>query len=132
MYINSMYSYLPFFIFFISIFIICFLMLLCGLVLGDRSYSRYKNTVFESGIVPFGDTNIRFSIKFYLVAIFFVIFDTESVFLYIWVSTINETQWIGLFEIFIFIFELLVGLIYLISLGGLDWKNVMKKKLLKI
>ncbi|MBZ2279957.1 NADH-quinone oxidoreductase subunit A, partial [Buchnera aphidicola] len=72
-------------------------------------------TPFESGIVSVGDTYLNFSVKFYLIAIFFVIFDVESLYLYAWSISIRELGWIGFIEATIFIGSLLVGLLYLVK-----------------
>ncbi|WP_367675971.1 NADH-quinone oxidoreductase subunit A [Buchnera aphidicola] len=107
--------------FIIFSFSICSIMLLGGYLLGSRSVSRNKHTPFESGVIPFGDTNLRFSIKFYLVAVFFVIFDVEVLYLYAWVINIKNIGWIGFGEVLIFIFMLLLSLMYLIVNQALNW-----------
>lgn len=98
-------------------------MLLCGHFLGGRSYSRFKNIPFESGIVSIGNARMRFSVKFYLIAMIFVIFDVEGIYLYIWSISIRESGWLGFSEIFIFIFVLLTSLIYLIRTKSFDWNH---------
>ncbi|CAL4319888.1 NADH-quinone oxidoreductase subunit A [Buchnera aphidicola] len=105
---------LSFFAFIIFSFGFCLFMLLFSWILGGKSESRYKNTIFESGIAPLGNTKLYFSVKFYLVAIFFVIFDMEALYLYAWSSSIRETGWVGFFEVFMFIISILLGLYYLI------------------
>ncbi|CAL4319889.1 NADH-quinone oxidoreductase subunit A [Buchnera aphidicola (Eriosoma grossulariae)] len=120
---NCIFLYLPFIAFIISAFLICIFMLFCGWFLGGIANSRYKHTPFESGIVGLGNTHIRVSIKFYLIAMCFLIFDVETVYLYAWITTINDTKWIGFFEILIFIIELLIGLIYLVRLGCFNWNT---------
>jgi NADH-quinone oxidoreductase subunit A len=97
------------------------LMLLLAWVLGGRNTGRAKYEPFESGVVSVGGGHLRFSAKFYLVAMFFVIFDLESVFLYAWAVALREAGWAGFVEAAIFILVLLVGLIYVWRLGGLDW-----------
>lgn len=94
--------------------------------LGQRR--RNKSTVepFESGVVSVGDAHLRFSAPFFLVAIFFVIFDLEAVFLFIWVISFYESGIAGFIEASIFIFILLAGLAYLWKLGALDWGNTAK------
>jgi NADH-quinone oxidoreductase subunit A len=96
-------------------------MLIGGRFLGGRSHARYKNTPFESGIQAVGNTYIRLSAKFYLIAMFFVIFDVESLFLYAWSVSVRETGWAGLLEATSFILVLLVGLLYLIRIRALEW-----------
>lgn len=90
-------------------------------VLGSRNHGRAKNDPFESGVVGVGGGHLRFSAKFYLVAMFFVIFDLEAVFLYAWAVSIRESGWAGYIEACIFIAVLLIGLVYIWRLGGLDW-----------
>ncbi len=97
------------------------LMLLLAWVLGGRNTGRAKYDPFESGVVSVGSGRLRISAKFYLVAMFFVIFDLESVFLYAWAVALRDSGWAGFVEAAIFIVVLLVGLVYVWRLGGLDW-----------
>lgn len=90
-------------------------------LLGSRNSGRAKNEAFESGVVGVGGGHLRFSAKFYLVAMFFVLFDLEAVFLYAWAVSIRESGWAGYIEACVFIAVLLIGLIYVWRLGGLDW-----------
>lgn len=76
---------------------------------------------YESGIQPTGSTHIRLPIQYYLVAMFFVIFDLEAVFLYAWAVAVKETGWLGFIEVVIFVTILLAALAYLWSIGALDW-----------
>jgi NADH-quinone oxidoreductase subunit A len=97
------------------------LMLVVSYVLGGRDWGRAKNDPFESGVVSVGSARLRFPAKFYLVAMFFVIFDVEALFLYAWSVSVRESGWPGFIEVTIFVVVLLVGLIYLWRLGALDW-----------
>lgn len=90
-------------------------------LLGSRNSGRAKNEAFESGVVGVGGGHLRFSAKFYLVAMFFVLFDLEAVFLYAWAVSIRESGWAGYIEACVFIAVLLIGLVYVWRLGGLDW-----------
>ncbi|AEO07966.1 NADH dehydrogenase I chain A [Buchnera aphidicola str. Ua (Uroleucon ambrosiae)] len=112
---------LSFFIFIIASLGLCCFMLILSWFLGGRSSSRNKNTPFESGIVAAVNTNINFSVKFYLIAMFFVIFDVESLYLYAWSVSIHESGWIGFFESFAFALSLLLALFYLIRIKALNW-----------
>lgn len=107
-------QYLGILVYLITTVIICSFMLLCGYLLGGRSYARAKNIPFESGIIAVGNARTPFSIKFYLIAIAFVIFDVEGVYLYIWSISVREAGWLGFIEVLIFIFVLLISLIYLL------------------
>lgn len=106
---------------------LCSLILIISYFLGGKSYGRNKNTAFESGIISTGNAHIKFSTKFYLIAIFFVIFDVESIYLYIWSICIRESGWIGFIEATIFVFMLLIGLAYIINLNILNWSKKQLK-----
>ena len=84
--------------------------------------SELKNSVYESGISnPVGDTNVRFSVKFYLVAISFLLFDVEIVFMFPWAINVAELGYYGLFKMFIFMSLLFAGLIYIYKKKALLW-----------
>ncbi|MGL5811979.1 NADH-quinone oxidoreductase subunit A [Aeromonas sp.] len=100
---------------------ICLTMIGLAALLGGRAYGRAKNKPFESGVDSVGNARLRFSAKFYLVAMFFVIFDVEALYLFAWSVSVRETGWVGFIEAAIFITLLLVGLIYLWRIGALDW-----------
>ncbi len=82
---------------------------------------------YESGMVPTGSARLRFDILFYLNAIFFVVFDLETMFIVAWAISFRESGWAGYIEIFIFVVVLLVSLIYLWRLGALDWRTWREK-----
>ncbi|WP_050491695.1 NADH-quinone oxidoreductase subunit A [Aeromonas dhakensis] len=100
---------------------ICLIMIGLAALLGGRAYGRAKNKPFESGVDSVGNARLRFSAKFYLVAMFFVIFDVEALYLFAWSVSVRESGWVGFIEATIFISLLLVGLIYLWRIGALDW-----------
>ena len=110
---------------------LCLLMLGLSWVLGGRDWGRAKHEPFESGVVGAGDAQLRLSAKFYLVAMFFVIFDVEAVFLYAWAISLKQAGWAGFVEAFIFIFILAASLVYLWRIGALEWAPESRKKLLK-
>ncbi|MBN3045381.1 NADH-quinone oxidoreductase subunit A [Pectobacterium brasiliense] len=107
---------------------LCVFMLTGGFLLGGRAKGRAKNVPYESGIDSVGSARLRLSAKFYLVAMFFVIFDVEALYLYAWAVSIKESGWIGFIEATIFILVLLAGLIYLVRVGALDWTPVRSKR----
>lgn len=110
---------------------ICLIMIGLAALLGGRAYGRAKNKPFESGVDSVGNARLRFSAKFYLVAMFFVIFDVEALYLFTWSVSVRESGWVGFIEATIFISLLLVGLIYLWRIGALDWapkKRVLTDK----
>ncbi|CAL4319327.1 NADH-quinone oxidoreductase subunit A [Buchnera aphidicola] len=104
-------------------FIICFCCIVSffSYILGGRSYSDIQDVPFESGAPATGDANLRFSIKFYLIAMFFVIFDIESMYLYLWSVCVKEVGWFGFVEISLFIFMILLSLLYLFRIQALSW-----------
>lgn len=93
----------------------------------QRKRGRELAEPFESGIVPLGDTRIRLAVHFYPVAIFFVIFDLEAIFIFAWAVSFRETGWLGYTEMLIFIGVLLAALVYLWRVGALDWRTARQK-----
>src|SRR5574344_1361517 len=115
-------------VFLLGVLGLCAFMLLVSSVLGSRARGRSKNEPFESGIVSTGDTRLRLSAKFYLVAMLFVIFDVEALFLFAWAVSIRESGWAGFIEATVFIAILLAGLVYLWRIGALDWAPEARRK----
>ncbi|MBQ0956299.1 NADH-quinone oxidoreductase subunit A [Serratia symbiotica] len=115
-------------VFFVVAIGLCSLMLLGAFFLGGRAQARAKHTPFESGIDAVGTAHMRLSAKFYLVAMFFVIFDVEALYLYAWSASIRESGWVGFIEAAIFILVLLAGLVYLARIGALDWTPARSKR----
>lgn len=113
------------FLFFVAF--ICAFMVGVPVWLGGRYWGRAKNEPFESGVVSAGGARMRLSAKFYLVAMFFVIFDIEALFLYTWAITVREAGWAGFAVVCIFVAELLLGLVYLCRIGALDWAPAQKR-----
>lgn len=100
--------------------LVLFIVLLSAL-LGERSTGGDRDIPFESGVQPVGSARLRMSAKFYLIAVFFVIFDLESVFVYAWSVVAREAGWAGYIEMALFIVILLAALAYLWRLGALEW-----------
>ncbi|MGL4204890.1 MAG: NADH-quinone oxidoreductase subunit A [Aeromonadaceae bacterium] len=107
---------------------LCLVMIGLAALLGGRAFGRAKNKPFESGVDSVGSARLRFSAKFYLVAMFFVIFDVEALYLFAWSVSVRETGWMGFIEAAIFILLLLVGLIYLVRIGALDWTPLRSRR----
>lgn len=89
--------------------------------LGPKRKTLDKLTTFESGVKSIGNARQPFSIKYFLVAILFVLFDIEVIFMYPWAVNFKELGWNGLIEMFIFMGTLLLGFIYVIKKKALDW-----------
>jgi NADH-quinone oxidoreductase subunit A len=95
--------------------------LVLSVLFGRRTKSSVKEEPYESGMQPVGDTRERFSVKFYMVAILFIIFDIEVVFLYPWAVIYKKLALFGLIEMAVFIAILLVGYFYVLRAGALKW-----------
>lgn len=102
-----------------GIFIVVTVMLL-SYFLGPRGFDKARGLPYESGVASFGFLPDRFFVHYFMVAVAFVIFDLESVFLYVWASAIHDVGWSGLIKVGIFIGMLLLGLFYALSLGFLQ------------
>jgi len=111
----------PLAIYFAAVIIIVAVMLSLSYVLGQRHTEPATGAPFESGIVSEGSAQIRLSVKFYLVATFFVVFDLEAVFIVLWAVAGRELGWAGYREVLIFIGVLTATLAYLWRTGALDW-----------
>src|SRR5258708_39955713 len=90
-------------------------------LLGKRVKNRVKDMPYESGIVPTGDARHRFSVKFYLVGMLFILFDIEAIFLYPWAVVYRELKMFAFVEMLIFIVLILCGYFYIWKKGALDW-----------
>ena len=97
------------------------LMLGLSYLLGKRVRNRVKDMPYESGIVPTGDARQRFSVKFYLVGMLFILFDIEAIFLYPWAVVYRQLKMFAFVEMLIFIVLVLCGFFYIWQKGALDW-----------
>jgi NADH-quinone oxidoreductase subunit A len=107
--------------YFVMVLVIVTVVLVLSYVLGQRHHERATGEPYESGMLPTGSARLRFDVKYYLVAMFFVIFDLETVFLFAWAVAFRELGWAGYIEALVFIAVLIVALAYLWKLGALDW-----------
>jgi NADH-quinone oxidoreductase subunit A len=95
---------------------------LAGL-LGPRSLSPIKSESFEGGNAPMGSARQRFAVKFYVVALLFIVFDVEAVFLYPWAVNFQALGWFGYVTMAVFAATLVAGLVYIWKKGALDWES---------
>ena len=121
------------------VFLLLLLILVLSYFLGQRHSDRATGQPYESGILEFGSARLKLSTQFYLIAILFVIFDIEVIFIVLWAVTLNELGWPGYLGICVFIGLLIVVLIYEWSIGALNFgpdgkkilkasrKNILKK-----
>jgi len=117
----------PFVIYAISVFCVAAGMLVISFFLGQRHQDRQTGLPYESGIQSTGSARVRLSIKFYLVAILFVIFDLEMVFVFSWAVVMKSLGWSGYFAILTFLAILIIALIYEWKMGFLDWNRPPEK-----
>lgn len=111
-----------------AVFVIVGVMLGLSYLLSERHEEHATNEPYESGVRGTGSARVRYSAQFYRVAMFFVIFDLEAVFIFAWAVSAREVGWLGYIEISIFITILLAALVYLWRLGALDWGTLARQK----
>jgi NADH-quinone oxidoreductase subunit A len=116
-------------VYFAAVVALVALMLGLSYVLGQRHATRATLEPFESGVMALGNARIRFPVQFYLVAVFFVIFDLEAVFIYAWAVAARQVRWAGYFEMLIFVVILLAALAYLWRVGALEWTPRRSRRL---
>jgi NADH-quinone oxidoreductase subunit A len=97
-------------------------------LIGQHKPNRAKLSPYECGVQPVGDARERFSVKFYMVAMLFILFDVEAVFLYPWAVILRELKMFGFWEMLVYIAILLVGLFYVWKKGVLDWGLTASKR----
>ena len=96
-------------------------MLLAASWLGEKKENPEKSRPYECGVIPTGSARLRYPVPFYLVAIFFLIFDVEGAYIFTWAVAYEDLGWAGWLQMALFIVLLLVGLLYVWNKGGLDW-----------
>lgn len=114
----------PIGLYFILVVILIVGMLGLSALLGERHNERATGAPYESGVVSEGSARVRFPVRFYLIAMFFVVFDLEGVFIFAWAVSAKEVGWAGYWEILIFVGILVAALAYLWRLGALDFGAV--------
>ena len=120
---NYFARYLPLLIHFLLAGVIATAIVLLSWLLGYRKPTRAKMSPYECGMTPVGDARERFSVKFYLVAMLFILFDVEAVFLYPWAVFLRRLKMFGFWEMLVYIGIVLVGFFYVWKKGVLDWNK---------
>ena len=111
----------PILLYFALVLVLVVGMLSLSFVLGQKHRDRATGSPYEAGIVSEGSARVRLSSKFYLVAMLFVVFDLEAVFIFAWALAARELGWAGYIEVVIFITVLVAALAYLWGAGALAW-----------
>ncbi len=95
--------------------------------LGEKTSNSEKFRPYESGVIPTGSARLRYPVPFYLVAIFFLLFDVEGAYIFSWAIAWETLGWAGWLQISFFIVVLILGLVYIWQKGGLEWGPTGKK-----
>ncbi len=103
-------------------------LIVLSIVLGKHVRDRAKDMPYESGMNPIGSARERFSVKYYLVGIVFILFDIEAIFLYPWAVVYRGLSFFGFFEMLIFIVLVLSGFFYIWKKGALDWSKEVPER----
>ncbi|MCD6490343.1 MAG: NADH-quinone oxidoreductase subunit A [Thermodesulfobacterium sp.] len=114
--------YFNFFLFALILLVLGVALIGINLILGLRRYHSEKLIPYECGLDPSGDARIPFRVRFYLIAVIFLVFDVEIIFLYPWAVIFEELGWFGFVEISVFVVMLLIAYIYAWSEGALKWE----------
>ena len=125
---NDLHSYAPLLLHLILAMALSGILLLLSSAVGWRRPSKIKSQPYECGITPTGDAREPFSVKFYLVAMIFILFDVEAIFLYPWAFIFRQLRWFGFVEMLLYIGILLVGYFYLWKKGALDWNSPAERR----
>ena len=115
-------DYVPLLIFLVISFLVVGALVTASFLIGPSKPNQRKLQVYESGIVPTTPARHRLSVRFYLTAMLFIIFDVEAVFFYPWAVLLRQLKWFGLIEMLVFIGILFVALAHIWKKGGLDWE----------
>jgi NADH-quinone oxidoreductase subunit A len=115
-------DYLPILIFLIIAVGFALFTLFASAIIGKRKVTPQKMLPYECGMEPIGEARKPFSVKFYIIAMLFILFDIEAVFLYPWAVIFKDLRFFGLLEMGVFIAILLVGFIYVWKKGALEWE----------
>ena len=114
-------SYIPIAILFIVATVIAALMIAIGIIFGPRRKTFRKSAPYESGMQPIGPGTRRMNVRYYLVAVLFILFDVEIIFFYPWAVTFRALGFFGFVEMLVFVAILLVGYIYVWKKGAFEW-----------
>ena len=115
-------DYLPIFIFFLVAVGFALFTIFASAIIGKRKPTPQKMLPYECGMDPIGEARKPFSVKFYIIAMLFIVFDIEAVFLYPWAVIFRDLKIFGLVEMAVFIAILLVGFVYVWKKGALEWE----------
>jgi len=125
---NYFANYLPLLMHFIVAGLLASAIVTLSWIIGQRKPNQAKMSPYECGMTPVGDARERFSVKFYMVAMLFILFDVEAVFLYPWAVILRELKMFGFWEMMVYIGIFLVGFFYVWKKGVLEWGSPSTKR----
>ena len=126
---NYFANYLPLLMHFIIAGLLASAIVTLSWIIGQRKPTRAKMSPYECGMAPIGDARERFSVKFYMVAMLFILFDVEAIFLYPWAVILKDLKMFGFWEMMVYIGIFLVGFFYVWKKGVLEWGvNAVSKR----
>ena len=120
---NYFARYLPLLLHIVAAAVVASAIVTLSWLIGQRRPTRAKMSPYECGMTPVGDARERFSVKFYMVAMLFILFDVEAVFLYPWAIILRDLKMFGFWEMLVYIAIVLVGFFYAWKKGVFDWNN---------
>lgn len=115
-------DYLPVLIFMVICLGMIGAMVLLSELIGTKKHFPAKDLPYECGMDPISDARSRYTVRFYVIAMFFIVFDIEAIFLYPWAVVFKSLGWFGFWEMLVFIAILAVGLVYVWGKGALEWE----------
>ncbi len=115
-------DYLPIILFLIIAIVLSFAFIVLNYLASPKNPDPEKLSAYECGFEPFSDSRMEFDVRFYLVAILFIIFDLEIAFLFPWAISLGQIGFFGFISMMIFLFILTIGFIYEWKKGALDWE----------
>lgn len=120
---SQLQAYVPLLLYLLLAMLLAGALVAVSALVGWRRPNRAKQLPYECGMEPTGDAREPFSVKFYLIAMVFILFDVEAIFLYPWAYVFRQLHWFGFVEMLLYIGILLVGYVYLWKKGALDWNR---------
>lgn len=117
-----MQNYLPILILGVIALIFACGSLIVSSLIGQKKPNPDKLMPYECGVIPVGDARRRYPVRYYIVAMLFIVFDIEAAFMYPWAVLFKELGWFGLIEMLVFMAILIIGLIYVWGKGALEWE----------
>ena len=114
-------DYLPLLVLIVVAAVFAAIALAVPAVLGPKRPTKARLEPYESGMLPYSDARRRFPVQYYVVAVLFILFDIEVVFLYPWAVVLRQLKLFGLIEMAVFLLTLIVGFVYVWRKGALDW-----------